>query len=217
MAMLRMTNYTGTIKIDGVDISTIQLSELRSRCCITLPQDPFLLRDASLRINLDASAAMGDEVLQRALAKVGIWSHLAGAGANMSDTLKESLADLPPLSVGQAQLLAFARAMVQKEASRPLGASEGVETHQQPRRILLVDEATCSLDAKTESTIYQLIESEFVEAGFTVLMVAHRLSALRHKLRLDRDMIALLDNGGVKKVGHYAEMKSSVTALEEVE
>ncbi|KAK4088636.1 hypothetical protein Purlil1_7187 [Purpureocillium lilacinum] len=67
MALLRLTGYTGSIAVDGLDISLIPRSVLRQRCFITIPQDPFMIPEASLAFNLDPSSLANEEVLRRAL------------------------------------------------------------------------------------------------------------------------------------------------------
>src|SRR5262245_15443096 len=112
LTLLGMTEYSGSIKIDGRDLYSIPRSTIRRRCFITVPQDPFLMPDATLRFNMDPSASIPDHVLISALSKVGLWSHLfygamAQSGRAGGTELDQRLRDLPVMSVGQVQLLAM--------------------------------------------------------------------------------------------------------------
>ncbi|OAQ88974.1 ABC multidrug transporter [Purpureocillium lilacinum] len=217
MALLRLTGYTGSIAVDGLDISLIPRSVLRQRCFITIPQDPFMIPEASLAFNLDPSSLANEEVLRRALVKVCLWQHLsADSGDSEIDPLDNKLSALPALSVGQLQLLAMARAIVQKEGPRAGGFFVDIEGMHGAKPIVLLDEATSSLDPATEAAIYDLIESEFVEAGHTVIIVAHRMSALSGRVRPGKDVVVFLDSGHVAQVGSYDDLAEYITAMEEV-
>ncbi|KAK5995410.1 ABC multidrug transporter B [Cladobotryum mycophilum] len=209
LALLRLIESTGGIIVDGQGLHRIPRHIIRERCFITIPQDPFFIPQATLRFNLDPSSMATDGVLKSALDKVGIWtllSHTANNGV-MPSPLDEAFSSLPTLSAGQLQLLAMARAIVRKNvlsASRD-GASNS------PKPILLLDEATSSLDAATEAAIYDIVEGEFVEAGHTVLIVAHRLGAIAGRMRPGRDVIAWLKEGKIMKIGDYEEITQFAT------
>ncbi|KAJ6439348.1 ABC multidrug transporter [Purpureocillium lavendulum] len=216
-ALLRLTDYTGSITVDGRDISRIPKSVVRQRCFITVPQDPFMIPEATLAFNLDPSSLASEQVLHDALAKVGLWRHLSGEGdGSESNPLDRKLSSLPSLSAGGSQLLAMARAMVQKHCARAGAFFVDREDVHTAKPILLLDEATSSLDPTTEATIYNLIESEFVDAGHTVIMVSHRLSSLSGRMRDGKDIVALLEQGRLTKVGSYEDMAEYVNAAEEL-
>jgi ABC-type multidrug transport system fused ATPase/permease subunit len=137
-----------------------------------------------------------------ALQKVGIWSLLSGRGGTSTEVLDAEFSSLPVLSVGQQQLLAMARAIVRKHA---LAGSDypGVDT---PKPILLLDEATSSLDSVTEAAIYDVLEREFIQEGYTAVIVAHRLSVVAGRMRPETDRVAWVEDGRVVKVGEYEEI-----------
>lgn len=67
--------------------------------------------------------------------------------------------------------------------------------------VLLLDEATSSLDSAAESTIGSIIREEFLDKGHTVIAITHRLSGMTENTRPGRDIVALLSNGKVEKIG----------------
>lgn len=212
MALLQLHDYNGIITVDGQDISLVPLSVVRQRCFITIPQDTFMILDETLAFNLDPSLLASDYILQDALTKVGLWAHLsANCAGSERGPLDRKLSSLPSLSVGQSQLLAMGRAIVQKHCIRT-GQFENGESSSGSKPILLLDEATSSLDPATEITIYDLLESEFVDAGHTVVIVAHRLNALAGKMRPEKDMVAMLERGCLDRVGTYDDMEEFVTS-----
>ncbi len=167
----------GAVLFDGVDVRRYSLQSLRSAFGIVL-QEPFLfagtLRDNVRYGMLDAT----DERVLEALATAG--------AASLIDSLPDGL-DTPigergaTLSTGQRQLIAFARAVVGDPA------------------VLILDEATSSVDTRTELLIQQGLRG--ILAGRTALIIAHRLSTVR-----DADRIVVLDAGRVVEQGSYAQL-----------
>jgi ABC-type multidrug transport system fused ATPase/permease subunit len=182
---------TGSVFIDGVDISKIKLHDLRSRLAI-IPQDPVLF-SGTIRTNLDPFDERSDLELTDALERV----HLVGSNQNTNGTAtptNSSLASAPRslgrnfnpftslkssiseggqnLSQGQRQLLCLARAIV----ARP--------------KIMVLDEATSAVDKITDALIQRSIREEFEES--TLIVIAHRLSTIA-----DFDRILVLDEGRV--------------------
>ncbi|KAJ5592008.1 uncharacterized protein N7459_002377 [Penicillium hispanicum] len=159
----------GSITVDGVDLSTLPCSAVRSRINV-VPQEPFFM-PGSLRFNLDRSieqSPISDARLIHALETVGLWTKVRGttaAGGELDQTLSVS-----DWSMGERQLLALARALVLKSP------------------ILVLDEATSSVDWETEDAMQGIIEREF--ASQTIVSVMHRL---RYIERFDR--VALLKRG----------------------
>ncbi|KAL7951361.1 P-loop containing nucleoside triphosphate hydrolase protein [Trichoderma barbatum] len=202
-ALLRLIDCTGVINVDGQDLLRTPRSIVRQKCFITISQEPFLIPQATLRFNLDPHSIVSDEVLQTALRKVGIWSLLSSRiDASTTEVLDSELSALPVLSVGQQQLLAMARAIVRKHTL----AESDYPGADAPKPILLLDEATSSLDSATEAAIYDVLESEFIEAGYTAVIVAHRLSGVAGRMRPQKDMVAWVENGRVVKVGQHEEI-----------
>ena len=169
LALFRMIEPAGgKIVIDGVDISTLGLHDLRSRLTI-IPQDPVLF-SGSLRMNLDPFDQFTDSEVWRAL-------ELAHLKELVESTLTEGLQHTVAeggenLSVGQRQLICLARALLRKT------------------KVLILDEATAAVDMETDDLIQQTIKREF--SGCTVLTIAHRLNTI-----LDYNRILVLDKGKV--------------------
>lgn len=179
---------SGQILIDDVPIDTIPLDSLRS-AIVALPQESFFLR-GSLRTNLQSSnhasgsRVIDDEQLLSALHQVGLLNKLQDA----ADTLNlASPLDIPIdnidslLSRGEQQLVCLVRAML----------SEG--------NIVVIDEATSSVDHTTELLMQKIIRTAF--KGRTVIAVAHRLSTI-----MDYDRVVVLEKGRIVEVGEPGKL-----------
>ncbi|KFY64271.1 hypothetical protein V496_03372 [Pseudogymnoascus sp. VKM F-4515 (FW-2607)] len=166
--MLEINN--GSVTIDGVDLSTIPRKVLRN-CLTVIPQEPIFLK-GTIRENIDPlNLEENDSVIEEALIRVGLWSIVADAGGLDMPMEAEDL-----LSHGQRQLFCLARAMLR------------------PSTILLIDEATASVDLQTERFMQKIISDHFND--YTVIAVAHRLETIRHF-----DGIAVLENGRFVEFG----------------
>ncbi len=167
----------GTVLIDGRDVRELALPSLRSHFGIVL-QEPFLF-----------SGTIADNIrygrLDATDAQVADAVRIAGADefiAGLPDGLDTQVGERgQTLSTGQRQLIAFARAVV----SDP--------------RILVLDEATSSVDTRTEMLIQKGLEG--ILAGRTSLIIAHRLSTVR-----DADRVVVMDGGVVVEEGPYREL-----------
>ncbi|XP_038152385.1 canalicular multispecific organic anion transporter 1-like [Cyprinodon tularosa] len=176
----------GRILIDGLDISTIGLHDLRNRLTI-IPQDPVLF-SGTLRMNLDPFDKFSDEDLWRVLEL----SHLKDYVVGLKEGLQHEVAEGGEnLSVGQRQLLCLARALLRKS------------------RILILDEATAAVDLETDNLIQNTIRKEFSHC--TVLTIAHRLHSIMDSSRvmvLDAGQIVEFDTPSnlLEKRGHFYSM-----------
>ena len=167
----------GSIGIDGVNIATVGLQQLRSRLAI-IPQDPTLFK-GTIRSNLDPFNEHTDLELWSALRQ----SDLIDADANVDDKSHgrihlDGVVEEEGLnfSLGQRQLMALARALVRGS------------------QIIVCDEATSSVDMETDQKIQRTIATGF--KGKTLLCIAHRLKTIINYDRicvLDQGMIAELD------------------------
>ncbi|TGJ88504.1 hypothetical protein E0Z10_g256 [Xylaria hypoxylon] len=185
-AILRMINIKGgRILIDNVDLATLRGSVVREHV-ITLTQDPFLF-PASIRSNIDPLGAFHDDEISTALDKVKLWTVLQDKAEGNDPDVKAVLdtpMDADFLSHGQRQLFCLARALLK------------------PGKVLILDEPTSSVDAKTDAQMQEVIRNEFKD--HTIIMIAHRLSSL-----LDFDYILVLDQGSLVETGHPTELLSN--------
>lgn len=167
----------GKILIDGVDIRDISLEELRQNIAIVL-QDTVLFSD-TIKNNLKyADIDASDEQVERA-AKIGCCDRMISRMEKGYDTmLSESGQNL---SQGQRQLLSISRAVL----ANP--------------KILILDEATSSVDTRTEKNIQDAMVNLMKDR--TSLIIAHRLSTIR-----DADFIVVLDNGKIVETGNHEEL-----------
>ncbi|KAI0147916.1 ABC transporter [Hypoxylon sp. NC0597] len=213
LALLRLLDtQSGSIMVDGVNINLVPRSVVRERCFVTVPQEPLLFNRETLRFNVDPTETLSKDTIIDVLSKVHLWQHLnsalGGDGVRDAPTgthpiLDQNLASLPPLSVGQGQLLALARALLQVYAINTSGA----------KPIILLDEATSSLDVSTEELILDIVHEELTCRGHTVIMVAHRVAAAISRMREGIDTIVWMKDGRIEKVGDMSDLMSMAGQL----
>ena len=157
--------HSGCIKIDNIDISKLGLNFLRENLTV-IPQEPTLI-EGTLRDNVDPSNTYNDNQIINALEEVGLGSLVK------EHTIEyEVLENGKNLSIGEKQLVCIARALLRKS------------------KIILMDEATSSIDYKTEKVIQNTISK--VLEGSTVITIAHRINTI-----INYDKILVMANGEV--------------------
>ncbi|KAK1986922.1 P-loop containing nucleoside triphosphate hydrolase protein [Colletotrichum cereale] len=207
LSILRLLNTTsGSIRVDGIDLSLIPRSLVRERCFITIAQDPCIIGQASLRFNLDPSGTLPDDIVVEALNKTSLWPHFISEApiphiAEVQSILNNPISSLPQMSSGQSQLFALARALLQLQRLTQENSAPGSTSPVGIKPTLLLDEATSSVDSETESTMHNIIRSEFTDNGHTVIMVAHKVDGVTESLREGRDVVVLLSDGKIDKTG----------------
>lgn len=168
--LLRLLDIdSGSITIDGVDLKTVPREIIRNRL-VTVPQDLFLL-SGTVRLNADPTETIADDLIIAAMMKVKLWDVLEARGGLDADMAKE------PLSQGQQQLFCLGCALLRRQS-----------------KILVLDEATSSMDLETAQKIQNLIRVEFRD--HTVITVAHRLETI-----VDSDRVAVLERGRLVEFG----------------
>lgn len=171
----------GCIKIDGIETSELGLNDLRSRITI-IPQEPFCF-GGTIRFNIDPFNVYTDLKIWNALESVSLKTKVNATPGQLEGILAENGSNW---SVGERQLLCLARALLRTS------------------KICVMDEATSSVDIKTDNLIQGMIRGEdglFSHA--TVLTIAHRISTV-----IDYDKIMVLDEGRLVEFGHPWELLS---------
>eukprot|EP00768_Dysnectes_brevis_P009609 gnl/Dysnectes_brevis/983_a1095_3233.p1 GENE.gnl/Dysnectes_brevis/983_a1095_3233~~gnl/Dysnectes_brevis/983_a1095_3233.p1 ORF type:complete len:1384 (+),score=460.23 gnl/Dysnectes_brevis/983_a1095_3233:51-4202(+) len=193
VSLLRLTEPTGTLLLDGVDLLKAGLHDVRGAIAL-IPQAPFLF-EGTIKDNLDPAACtlrmaregdMSRETAQRLIASVGdqepisdgmMWESLAQV--QMADYFHQRrglesriASNGSNLSSGQCQLLCIARALVRQ------------------CKVILMDEATASVDPESDRIIQDTVRTVFKDC--TVLSIAHRLSTV-----MDFDRILVMGPGGI--------------------
>ncbi|WWC68420.1 uncharacterized protein I206_102347 [Kwoniella pini CBS 10737] len=170
LALFRILEAAGgRITIDGIDISTIGLHDLRSVVSI-IPQDPQLF-EGSLRNNIDPTNVSSDADIWQALTQAHLKDHVTdNMGGSLDAEITEGGSNL---SAGQRQLVCFARALLRKT------------------KILVLDEATSSIDLETDEAVQDILRGTDFK-GITTITIAHRINTI-----LDSDKVLVMSDGKV--------------------
>ncbi|ELP92088.1 canalicular multispecific organic anion transporter, putative [Entamoeba invadens IP1] len=160
----------GCIKVDGIDTTTVPLEILRSRMCI-LPQEATMF-SGNIRDNLDPTHMKSDEEMKRVLQLVKFEKDLDYQVTENGENF----------SLGERQMLCMARALLR-------GA-----------KILIMDEATASIDIQTDIMIQEMVRKNFTQC--TVLTIAHRLHSI-----MDSNKVMVFDDG------HLMEMDTPINLI----
>ena len=168
LCLFRILEATeGKILIDDVDISTLGLEILRNNLTI-IPQDPALM-EGSLRYNIDPLDKSEDNEIIKVMQKIGFDYIIKRNKDGLNQEISEGGSNL---SVGEKQLICITRAILRKS------------------KIIVMDEATASIDYKTEEIIQKAIAELLNDSTF--ITIAHRIKTI-----LNYDKILTLDNGKI--------------------
>ncbi|KAH9515970.1 Multidrug resistance-associated protein 5, partial [Dermatophagoides farinae] len=175
-ALFRLVEIcSGSIYIDNIDIQSIHLKILRSKLSI-IPQDPVIFQ-RSVRKNLDPLLKSKDEQLMEILDQVKLKDKILSFENGLNEVISED-----KFSTGEKQLLCLARALLHRN------------------KIIVLDEATSSVDDRTENDIWEIVRNNFHDC--TIILIAHRLQTV-----LKCDQLIVLQNGKVVEQGNPIELQ----------
>ncbi|KAI7726460.1 hypothetical protein M8C21_018350 [Ambrosia artemisiifolia] len=160
---------SGKITIDGINISSIGLHDLRSRLSI-IPQDPTMF-NGTVRSNMDPLEDYTDDQIWEALDKCQIGDEIRTKEGQLDAVVTENGENW---SMGQRQLICLGRVLLKKS------------------KILVLDEATASVDTATDNMIQKTLREHFSDS--TVIAIAHRITSV-----VKSDMVLVLNNGLVEE------------------
>ena len=169
--------WSGQILIDGVDVRRYKLSALRS-AVLMIPQEPLLVSGTVLENILLANPEATREEVEAAIKALGLWDLVESLPQGLDTPVLEGGKNL---SVGQRQLVSLLRVFV----ANP--------------RILVLDEATSSIDPRTEARLQAALE-KLIE-GRTAVVIAHRLQTIARA-----DHIIVIEDGRVVEEGRHEEL-----------
>ncbi|KAH9614566.1 hypothetical protein KSS87_015012 [Heliosperma pusillum] len=183
-ALFRLVEPTaGRIFIDGINISTIGLHDLRSRLSI-IPQDPTMF-EGTVRTNLDPLEEYTDDQIWEALEKCQLAEDVRKKEGKLDSIVTENGENW---SMGQRQLVCLGRVLLKRS------------------KILVLDEATASVDTATDNLIQQTLRQHFVDS--TVIVIAHRITSV-----IDSHMVVLLSNGLVQECDTPSKLLENKSSL----
>uniref|UniRef100_K3ZMJ9 ABC transporter C family member 3 n=2 Tax=Setaria italica TaxID=4555 RepID=K3ZMJ9_SETIT len=173
----------GQVLIDGIDICTIGLHDLRTRLSI-IPQDPVMF-EGTLRSNIDPLGEYSDEQIWEALDSCHLGDEVRKNELKLDWTVRGNGKNW---SAGQRQLVCLGRVILKR------------------RKILVLDEATSSVDPITDNLIQKTLKHQFPECA--VITIAHRITSV-----LDSDKVLLLDNGAIAEYDEPAKLLEDSASL----
>ena len=183
----------GRILIDDTDISQIGLSKLRTNITI-IPQDPTLM-EGSLRFNIDPLNKHTDQEIENIMREIGFWYICErNLEENKNKPDKEKGLNMiiteegGNISIGERQLICITRAILRKS------------------KIVVMDEATASIDVNTENIIQRAIKNLLNDS--TIMTIAHRIKTV-----INSDKILVLDQGEVKEFDSPKELLKNKNSM----
>ena len=159
------------IMIDDIDICRLDLKLYRSTISV-IPQNPVLF-SGSVRFNLDPFESCTDDQIWVALEKAHISDYIHSLQGQLDYEIEENGENF---SSGQKQLLCIARTLLRK------------------KKVVVLDEATSSVDTHTDSLIQKTIREEFGDGKSTMLIIAHRLNTI-----IDADKVVVMNDGNIEE------------------
>ena len=172
----------GVIEIDGIDITKINLSSLRQNISV-VPQDPFIL-EGTLRENLDPMNNMTDNDIISILNDFCLFTNIENPYGRLNMKIKENGTNL---SIGEKQLICFARAALKK------------------CKIVILDEATASIDIHTERILKKNIQTYFNDS--TVIIIAHHIQMVS-----ECEKIIVIDEGKIIESDTYKNLLNNTSS-----
>ncbi|TQV93218.1 ABC multidrug transporter [Cordyceps javanica] len=227
LSLVRLVELQGSgkVRVDGLDICDLSRDAMRARI-ITVPQDPMLVKNDTVRQNLDIAAAdLSDEEMVRVLERVGLWrvllarrdrgnysessSVVPGDDTQKKSPLAQSVEaeDGEQLSCDESNNKLAADILDLTMESVPLSQGQqqlfslarALLMRHLRGRLVLLDEATSSVDTETDKLMQGILREDFQD--YTVITVAHRLDTI-----MDSDVVLAMHGGKLVEAGRPSEL-----------